>query len=211
LLATEAAMTIPWEKAGGCVPLLDDVFLEFLDDEGECFGLEQLIPGHRYEIIVSNLAGLLRYRIGDRVRVGGFHRKTPLLEFIGRAGVVSDLAGEKLTLDFVSEHLSSNLAGYFCLLPLDSGYKIWIDSRLDCEPGDIDALLRRNFHYDRARRLEQLRPVEVAILPGLAEEVRSAVEGRFASSASRAFKPPLLVADRERASRIDSRLSSKSR
>lgn len=211
LLATEAAMTIPWERAKGCVPLLEDVFLEFLGEDGRCFRLDQLIQGQSYEVVVSNLAGLLRYRIGDRIRVGGFYRGTPLLEFVGRAGVVSDLVGEKLTVEFVSDNLSSQISSYFCLLPLENGYKIWIDSPSAIESDSIDDLLRRNFHYDRARKLGQLKPIEVAFLPHLAEEIRLAIEGERVSSASRAFKPPLLVADGRRAFQINSLLSSKSR
>ncbi|MEQ1842782.1 MAG: GH3 auxin-responsive promoter family protein, partial [Verrucomicrobiales bacterium] len=126
LLATEAALTIPLERADGYVPLLNDVYLEFLDENGTVRKLHEIKDGTEHEILISNRSGLLRYRLGDRVRVTGFHRATPLLNFIGRSGIVSDLVGEKLTLEFVERQLVPAIGSYFCLLPAEGGYQIWL-------------------------------------------------------------------------------------
>lgn len=211
LLATEAAVTIPLEEAGGCLPLVDDVFLEFLSKDGEFLLLHELVEGREYEVIISNQAGLLRYRMGDRVKVTGFFRKTPMLEFIGRAGIVSDLVGEKLTLEFVENQLGPEVADYFCLLPDKEGYWLWIEGEGGIEAAVLEAALCRNFHYQRALRHGQLKPLELGFTRGLAEQVRRALEGDRARTATRAFKPPLLLADPVKAKRVNETLRRNAR
>ncbi|MEZ5302765.1 MAG: GH3 auxin-responsive promoter family protein, partial [Verrucomicrobiales bacterium] len=187
-------------------PLLNDVFLEFEDRSGDRRLLHQLDGGGEYEILVSTLSGLLRYRLGDRVRVSGRFQKTPLLEFIGRAGVVSDLVGEKLTAEFVEAELAPLTGAYFCLLPRDQGYELWVDGGggpgIDSEAAD--RVLRQNVHYDRAIRLGQLTPVQVGGCENLAERLRRCAESIRGSRG--AFKPPSLVADRSLAAAISREL-----
>lgn len=199
LLATEAAMTIPLKPAQGCVPLLQDVYFEFIQSGDSTLRLDQLEEGGEYEVVVSNRAGLLRYRMGDRVRVNHFFHATPVLEFIGRAGIISDLVGEKLTLEFVERQLCPMIGSYFCLLPHESGYELWLNRDDSTTTHDFESLLCRNFHYARALKLGQLRPLEVHAVDGLAEQVRRAIEGDQATSATRAFKPPLMISSREKA------------
>lgn len=59
--------------------------------------LGALERGQRYEIILTNHAGLYRYRLGDVVRIAGFAGRTPIFEFDHRRGNVVDLVGEKTT------------------------------------------------------------------------------------------------------------------
>jgi hypothetical protein len=56
-----------------------------------------LEEGHCYEIVITNHAGLYRYRLGDVVRIAGFEGSTPVFEFDHRRGNVVDLVGEKTT------------------------------------------------------------------------------------------------------------------
>lgn len=60
-------------------------------------GLGALEEGQRYEIVITNHAGLYRYRLGDVVRIAGFEGRTPVFEFDHRRGNVVDLVGEKMT------------------------------------------------------------------------------------------------------------------
>ena len=69
LLATEAPITVPLVRADGCVPLVDSVFLEFEDAAGRFRLLDEVAPDAEYAVIVTQPGGLLRYRLGDRVRV----------------------------------------------------------------------------------------------------------------------------------------------
>jgi hypothetical protein len=60
-------------------------------------GIGALEVGQRYEIVITNHAGLYRYRLGDVVRIAGFEGRTPVFEFDHRRGNVVDLVGEKMT------------------------------------------------------------------------------------------------------------------
>lgn len=76
------------------------VFLEFIpidDQSATPLLMDQLEEGKEYEIIVSNLGGLFRYRMKDVVRVTGFYNKTPMVEFVSRKGSAINMFGEKTT------------------------------------------------------------------------------------------------------------------
>jgi hypothetical protein len=167
LLATECVVTIPY---GTGQPLaITSHYFEFLDEQGGVRGAHQLERGERYEVVVTNGGGLWRYRLGDVVECGGHVMKTPSLRFLGRAGRVSDLRGEKLSEAFVAEVLRD-------LWPADA-HRPWVALRPDPggtpgytllvavdelpEPAQdlasrVDAALTANPHYALARRLGQL-------------------------------------------------------
>lgn len=63
----------------------------------ETVGLAALEVGAHYEVVVTNRGGLYRYRLGDVVRVEGYHLRAPILAFAWRRGTVLDLAGEHAT------------------------------------------------------------------------------------------------------------------
>lgn len=104
LLASEGRVTIPLqnESAAGV-----------LDVEGACFEFVPLAEadsrtpivlsawelecGTDYIAVLTNDAGLVRYRLDDVVRVRGRLAQAPIVEFMHRAGKVSSVAGEKLT------------------------------------------------------------------------------------------------------------------
>ncbi|KAL1207051.1 Indole-3-acetic acid-amido synthetase GH3.15 [Cardamine amara subsp. amara] len=44
--------------------------------------------GHDYELLVTTFSGLYRYRLGDILRVTGFHNNAPQFHFVGRQKVV---------------------------------------------------------------------------------------------------------------------------
>ncbi|MEO1621918.1 MAG: GH3 auxin-responsive promoter family protein, partial [Cyanobacteria bacterium J06632_3] len=55
LLATEAPMTVPLIAANGHLPLLDEIYFEFEDEQGQCHLLHQLNTGQTYNLIISQL------------------------------------------------------------------------------------------------------------------------------------------------------------
>ncbi|MGL5065556.1 MAG: GH3 family domain-containing protein [Microcoleus sp.] len=181
LLATEAPMTIPLIEAGGYVPVLDEVFFEFEDSQGNLHGLHELSAGEDYSIILSQKGGLYRYRIGDRVRVTGMYRQTPCLEFLGRHETTSDLVGEKLHESFVRDVLESLNLQETCfksLVPVaDPPHYILLLDRARETPEiiaqQLESALSRSPHYRRARLLEQLAPLEVLISPQIPENLAS--------------------------------------
>jgi len=205
LLATEAPVTIPLFDAGGFVPVLDEVFLEFEDADGRMRRLDELAAGEEYAIVLSQKAGLVRYRLGDRVRVSHVYRGTPCLDFIGR-DAVCDLAGEKLSDGFAREVLSG-IGSFAVLLPAEQRYLVV------CDRGDAAAIaaraeesLLRSFRYREARHLGQLAPVHAVVSPGAPRLwVRY-----FSSKGMRVgdIKPPSLVRDREDARALAELLTS---
>lgn len=180
LLATEAPVTLPLIDAGGCVPLLDEVVLEFEVSDGRCRRLHELDQGADYALIVTQASGLLRYRLGDRVRVSGRYRDTPLLEFMGRTDAVADLVGEKLDEALAVAALSEVAAdtGYALLLPLqptqDLPRYLCLAERSDASlAARVEAVLQRGVRYAEARALGQLAPLETVAVPQLRERVQA--------------------------------------
>ena len=165
LLATEAAVTIPWR---GEYPLaVTSHFFEFLDETGGVRRAHELERGRSYEVVVTNGGGLWRYRLGDVVECTGWLAATPTLRFLGRAGNVSDLCGEKLSEAFVAEVLRELWAEggrpEFAVLRAEkAGYVLEVSGRVERGlDARLDAALARNSHYALARRLGQLIPVHV--------------------------------------------------
>ncbi|KAK6777320.1 hypothetical protein RDI58_024037 [Solanum bulbocastanum] len=72
-------------------------YFEFLPLEENLIGMEQANSpvgltevklGEEYEIVFTNFAGLYRYRLGDVVKIKGFHNGTPELQFVCRRSLL---------------------------------------------------------------------------------------------------------------------------
>jgi hypothetical protein len=168
LLATEAPVTVPLVAAQGCVPLVDEVFMELEDEQGRSRLLHEAQAGERYALIISHGGGLLRYRLGDRVHVAGWYLDTPILAFAGRADSVADLVGEKLDEALVGRVLRILApAGAFCtLVPVlpEEGrpyYRLLTDQAQPDLAAALDHALMESFRYREARMLGQLEAVRV--------------------------------------------------
>ncbi|XP_068585396.1 GH3 domain-containing protein [Cebidichthys violaceus] len=59
--------------------------------------MEEVTEGENYELVVTNASGLFRYRIGDVVKVVGFHNQCPIVEFQYRRGQMLSVRGEKVS------------------------------------------------------------------------------------------------------------------
>ncbi len=165
LLATEAPMTLPLYSSNGYMPLLNQIFFEFEDGNQNIVRLHELKLHEEYEIIISQSAGLYRYRIGDTVQVTHYYKNTPCLEFVGRKNQISDLVGEKLHQRFVTNVLSEapfRESQFLCLVPslLNSGqgqYHLLTDNKALLGLAEqLDSALCEAFHYQNARRMLQL-------------------------------------------------------
>ncbi|XP_057439642.1 jasmonoyl--L-amino acid synthetase JAR4-like [Lotus japonicus] len=60
-------------------------------------GLTEVKIGEEYEIVMTNPAGLYRYRLGDVVKVMGFHNSTPELKFVRRSSLLLNINIDKNT------------------------------------------------------------------------------------------------------------------
>ena len=169
LLATEGMVTLPLCAAEAPVLALHSGFYEFIDAEGRVLTCQELEQDASYEVLLTTAAGLYRYRLGDRVRVRGWLEATPMLDFVGRAGLVSDLCGEKLDEAFVCRALQAQdntvaVSGFAMLLPCTAprGYVLVLDAAMWSDAGavqyarTVEERLRANPQYALARELGQL-------------------------------------------------------
>ena len=99
-------MAIPTElDAMDYVLLPQSVFFEFIPvDNPDCerpLTIDEIEVGKDYELVVTNRSGLCRYRIEDVVRVTGYYKKTPKVEFLYRNNLAMNIANEKTTTQMV--------------------------------------------------------------------------------------------------------------
>ena len=165
LLATEGVVSFPRIASPAPIPAITSHFLEFLSDDGLVHRVDELEVGGRYSVLITTGGGLVRYDLGDQVKVVA----PGAIEFIGRRGQVSDLCGEKLNEVFVGgiiEQVAERIGlGGFAMLAPEWGspprYLLFAKStRVGEAASSIEAALRESFHYDYCRRLGQLDPVE---------------------------------------------------
>ncbi|CAI9292103.1 unnamed protein product [Lactuca saligna] len=60
-------------------------------------GLTDVKVDEEYEVVITNVAGLYRYRLGDVVKVVGFHNSTPELQFVCRRNLMPTINIDKNT------------------------------------------------------------------------------------------------------------------
>ncbi|PTL83533.1 autotransporter [Vitiosangium sp. GDMCC 1.1324] len=180
LLATEGVVTLPLFGAPAPVLAVRSHFFEFLDPEHPDARprlAHELEGGRTYAVVLSTSGGLLRYRIGDLVRVEGFHDATPCLRFMGRADSVSDLVGEKLAATRVSTVLDALLPAVlggqrpvFAMMAPEwephapPAYRLFLETQapdacLEEAAHALERALCEGYHYRYARELGQLGPV----------------------------------------------------
>jgi hypothetical protein len=168
LLATEGVVSLPLTEHGACMAAATSHFYEFIEQPGTPPRLlHELEANHEYSVLLTTGGGFYRYRLGDRVRVVGFAKSTPLLEFLGKEDGVSDLCGEKLSPAFVGsvlEELSVERAyrsDFAMLAPSQQEgprYVLFLQgvaSQTDLAVR-LDKKLTQNPHYAYCRRLGQL-------------------------------------------------------
>lgn len=171
LLATETPITVPLTASRGCLPLLGEVFLEFEAVGGKIKRVHELQEGERYQLIITQSAGLTRYRMHDLVEVQGFYKNTPCLVFIGRSQIC-DMVGEKLNEIFVRQALLPLFPTVkFLLVPWQNDGQGYVLLAEDYIQEDVveqaDASLSQAHHYALARRVGQLAPLQARHIPDL--------------------------------------------
>ncbi|KAI5014249.1 hypothetical protein ZWY2020_055639 [Hordeum vulgare] len=76
-------------------------YFEFLPVHEEATGggqpveLARVEAGREYEVVVTTYAGLNRYRVGDVLRVAGFHNAAPQFQFVRRNNVLLSVETDK--------------------------------------------------------------------------------------------------------------------
>ena len=110
--ATEAMIGVnPYISKIRYVVIPDTVFYEFMPigegnkDNPKTYCIDELKVDEMYEVIVTNYAGLYRYRLGDVIKVVDYYNNSPEIEFLYRKNQVINMVSEKTT----EEHLRSSI------------------------------------------------------------------------------------------------------
>ena len=84
--------------------LTDSCYYEFIpiDDEDKIYSINELEIGKEYEIVITNQAGLYRYRCGDIIKVVDYLSECPYIQFSRRYGQLLNVTGEKTTEEHVA-------------------------------------------------------------------------------------------------------------
>ncbi len=203
LLSTEAVVTLPFGEDPSPLLAVESAFFEFAAEDGSIALAHQIEADREYRVIVSNHCGLYRYDTGDLVRVTGHETGTPRMRFRGRAGLFTDLCGEKLSETFVlacfeRRALPEGVTAF--IVPRAEPrphYALYVDAALGSAADAailadrLDAALRANPQYAYARNLGQLGHIAAHRLPDAFAAYRenASAEGRAIGT----VKPPVLV------------------
>lgn len=164
LLATEGITSFPlWNK--GCVISYTSHFYEFKNEDGVISLISDLKVNNIYTVILTTSGGLYRYNTHDLVKVTGFYKKLPIIEFIGRDNNVSDFFGEKISEMFVAKIFEEMFISKpkFAILAFNKNrYTLFIDGK--CNESVLENYLEKNYHYLNCIKLGQLKPCSVEIV-----------------------------------------------
>lgn len=102
-VSTEARVSVPVSDEGPRgVLAIGSNFYEFIPEEDiekaqpRYLTVDKLKKGECYYIVFTTPGGLYRYNIDDIIKVAGFRKTAPVIEFIQKGKNVSSAAGEKL-------------------------------------------------------------------------------------------------------------------
>ncbi|MBU1808564.1 MAG: GH3 auxin-responsive promoter family protein [Candidatus Omnitrophica bacterium] len=218
-VSTEARTSIPIkdDTASGVLAIRTN-FYEFIPREGAAkpdrrtLLCTELREGEEYFIIVTTAGGLYRYNIDDIIKITGFFKRTPLIEFVQKGLGATSLAGEKLYESHVNEAITSVMEKekvrleFFCAVakPMEGPRYAFLAEFSPPAPADKDilrilgsieeALRRQNREYDYVRQAQLLgSPVMKILRLGSFENyrIRRITEGAKEGQ----FKAPELTAD----------------
>jgi hypothetical protein len=100
--------------------------------------LGQLQVGHDYEVVLTTEAGLYRYRLGDVIRITGFHHQAPMFSYQYRRGMLLNLANEKTSEWHAMQALGTTVPDW---LGVPHALREWVVT------GDLDGGMGRYTFY----------------------------------------------------------------
>ena len=213
LLASEGRVTIPLDDdtPAGVLDTQSGYF-EFIPAEqwdspnADTQLAEDLEVGAKYSVVLTNHAGLIRYRLNDVVLVRDKLHGTPVLEFLHRAGRVASVAGEKITENQVVEAVkvvSARLGMHefdFLMAPRWSDppfYQVYCTVPASVELADLldETLSQQNDEYSSRRKSMRLNKIQVSTLPpSRFVDIDRFLSSRRGSSVEQ-YKRPYLLTD----------------
>jgi hypothetical protein len=183
LISTEGHSTIPLQDEGGQgILAVTTHFFEFMPVGHKTYlTCDKLEEGKEYFLIITTSAGLYRYHTNDIVKVVGFWKRTPIIEFLHKGEHVTSITGEKLTEWQVVNAVRMASHGHFFTLDGFTAVANTRASRYDFlmefhqKPRDMEgftssidnAMKQLNIEYREKRNSGRLkRPVIRMIRPG---------------------------------------------
>jgi len=180
LIATEAFISFPHFtnrlSNSESVLAVGSHFYEFLEHKENADPkprlAHELKTGEKYSLVITTAGGLYRYQLQDIVEVTGHFKQAPTLRFCGKLDHISDMTGEKINAQHVSEILTKITKEY----KLSVSFQLLAPERCDnafnytlflatnsSDPDyaklvkDLDSELSSNYHYRYCRSLGQLK------------------------------------------------------
>ncbi|QAA34004.1 GH3 auxin-responsive promoter family protein [Clostridium manihotivorum] len=199
--STEAMIGInPYANKIRYVVIPNTVFYEFLPisednkTSQDTLCIDEILLGKKYEVVITNYAGLYRYKLGDVVKVVGFYNNCPEIEFLYRKNQVLNMVAEKTNEEHLTSAISSTLKISnlslidYTTLPDNSvtpgKYVFYFElkniiskSKLKELESTLDTELRiSNPAYDRARASNKLAQIKIVLLaPNTFNSVKEAL------------------------------------
>ncbi|MFT8593665.1 MAG: GH3 auxin-responsive promoter family protein [Bifidobacterium sp.] len=178
--ASESLMAVATEMERAEYMLLPESgFYEFIpadeDSPTETLNLDELEVGRDYEIVLTNLSGFYRYRIGDVLRVTGYAGQTPKVCFVYRKKQMVSIAGEKTNEASIAWTVGEfeKASGHAI-----ADYSIYAD--IDATPGRYVLFMEADRHVDIERHAEYRSLIEGKLSvanPSFGSKVRDGVLG----------------------------------
>lgn len=194
LIATEGVVSFPLGKGKGGILAIDSHFFEFIELDSQNESKEdaplpvvlagEVRQGRRYSVVITTGGGLYRYKLQDIIEVVGFMGTIPIIKFISREAIVSDLFGEKINSYHIYNVLKQIFFKYalhplfFMVAPEDDFqgnhfYTLFVSfpdlserviSQCRELSKEVEKCLQDNYHYHYCRQLGQLLPLRVFLI-----------------------------------------------
>lgn len=190
LLASEGRMSVVVEDhtPAGILEVTSH-FYEFIPAEEYESPDRAVLPmravetGREYFLVLTTSSGLVRYDLGDRVRIAGRFSEAPIIEFLSKGAHTSSMTGEKLTEHQVVAAMESirwtprfAVDGFVLAPRWDDPpfYRLYVEAVRDGASDAQAAVLARaydenlstvNVEYASKRQTRRLGPVRVILLP----------------------------------------------
>ena len=166
----------------------DSCFYEFIklkdidNNNPKTYLINELHIDEAYEIVLTTVNGLYRYRLGDIVKVTGFYNNTPKIQFLFRKNMLLNMVSEKTTENHVNSALLKVIKDFNMKLidyttyadnsVTPGRYIIYIEiENYNCSDGidlfeaKLDAeLMKCNPAYERFRKRNRLQRLKVRFL-----------------------------------------------
>ncbi|MCI6421322.1 MAG: GH3 auxin-responsive promoter family protein [Firmicutes bacterium] len=164
------------------VLLADMCFFEFLPEkEADAVPMTfaEVETGKKYELLITTLSGLYRYRIGDVVEVTGFYGQAPIIRICYRKNQILNLADEKMDLSQFESAMEQfqeegcfQAKGYCVDGCYEDGrpfYRLYLETEeelpQDAETRLDQCLMRKSHGYEGARKIRELSKARICMIP----------------------------------------------